>query len=256
MRIQLAESVLETNNPFIIAGPCAVENYEMMNKTVQYLVKKQIKVIRAGAFKPRTSPDDFQGLGVSALKILNDIRQKYQVKIVSEIVDIKYLDVMCSNVDILQVGARNMYNYELLKEIGKIKFPVVLKRGMSATIPEFLNATEYIVKGGNENIILCERGVRSFDKSTRNLLDLSCVAIVKKETSYPVLVDISHSLGRKDIALEISKAAFVVGADGIMVEVHPNPEQALSDPLQQMSIIEFDRFYNNLIHKDYNSVLW
>lgn len=256
MKNQIINDIIGFHNPFIIAGPCAVEDYDMMDKIVKYLVEKHITVIRAGAFKPRTSPNDFQGLGTKGLKILNEIRSKFNVKVVSEIVDTKFIDIMCENVDILQVGARNMHNFELLKEIGKIKTPVILKRGMSATIEEFKCAAEYIMVGGNQNIILCERGVRSFDKSTRNLLDLSCVAIIKKETNLPILVDISHSLGRKDIAVEITKAALAVGADGIMVEVHNNPDMALSDPIQQMSIMEFDSYYNELIYQSNSGDVW
>jgi 3-deoxy-7-phosphoheptulonate synthase len=232
--------------PLLIAGPCAVENYDMMDEIVSYLKKKHITLIRAGAFKPRTSPEAFQGLGLEGLKILNEIREKHRVKIVSEIVDTKYVDIMCQHVDILQVGSRNMQNYELLKELGKIKLPVILKRGMCATIQEFISAAEYIVNGGNKDVLLCERGIRSFDKSTRNLLDLASVAIIKRETRYPVLVDISHSLGRKDIAVEVTKAALAVGADGIMVEVHNNPEKALSDSKQQMNLMEFNHLYNSI----------
>jgi len=234
--------------PFFIAGPCSVENYNMMDKIVGMLIKKGINIIRAGAFKPRTSPNDFQGLGLEGLRILDEIRKKYKVKIVSEIVDAKYLDFMLETVDILQVGARNMHNFELLKVLGRTRIPVILKRGMCATINEFKCAAEYIVQGGNEKLVLCERGIRSYDNSTRNVLDLSCVAILKEETGYPVIVDISHSLGRKDIALAMTKASLAAGADGIMIEVHNNPEHALSDSKQQMSLLEFDRYYNKLVY--------
>lgn len=234
--------------PYFIAGPCSVENYDMMDKIIRYLVSNGINTIRAGAFKPRTSPGDFQGLGIDGLRILDVLRKKYKVKIVSEIVDIKYIDMMLETVDVLQVGARNMYNYELLKELGKIQIPIILKRGISATINEFTSAVRYILQGGNNKIILCERGIRSYDTKTRNLLDLSCVAIIKKEYNYPVIVDISHSLGRKDIALPMAKAALAAGADGIMVEVHNNPEIALSDAKQQMNILEFNNFYNELYY--------
>lgn len=229
-----------------IAGPCAIENYDMMEKITVFLLSHGITMIRAGAFKPRTLYGSFQGLGLEGLKILSQIKKKYNVKVVSEIVDLKYLDAMLQCVDILQIGARNMYNYELLKELGKVQVPVLLKRGLCATIKEFLAAAEYIFMSGNRNILLCERGVRSFDNCTRNLLDLSCVAIVKKETQYPVLVDISHSLGRKDIAPQVAKAALAVGADGIMVEVHENPEEALSDSEQQMNFEEFNDFYQKV----------
>lgn len=218
----------------------------MMEKIIKSLIAKNIKYIRAGAFKPRTSPDNFQGLGIEGLKILDSLRKKYNVKIVSEIIDKEHIGIMSKTVDILQVGTRNMQNYSLLKALGKVDIPVILKRGMSATIDEFKYAAQYISNGGNKKIILCERGIRSFDNSTRNLLDLSCVAIIKKETNYPIIVDISHSLGRKDIALELTKASLAVGADGIMVEVHNNPEKALSDSGQQMSLSEFDIYYNQI----------
>ncbi|MDF2841868.1 MAG: chorismate mutase [Herbinix sp.] len=236
----------KTSIPYIIAGPCAVENYEMMDKIVKYLVSKGIYVIRAGAFKPRTNPSDFQGLGLEGLHVIGEIKKKYKVKIVSEIVDVRYMQRMLEVVDILQVGARNMYNFELLKVLGRVKHPVLLKRGISATINEFISAAQYILQGGNQKLILCERGIRSFDSSTRNLLDLSSIAIIKKEYDIPVIVDISHSLGRKDIAIPVAKAALAVGADGIMVEVHNNPASALSDANQQMSILEFDHFYNEI----------
>lgn len=229
-----------------IAGPCAIENYSMMERITVYLNSYGVNVIRAGAFKPRTLCSSFQGMGVDGLHILESIRKKYHIKVVSEITDLKYLDKMLQCVDILQVGARNMYNYELLKELGKVQIPVLLKRGLCATVSEFIAATEYIAMGGNLNILLCERGVRSFDTCTRNLLDLSCVAIIKRETEYPILVDISHSLGRKDIAAEVARAALAIGADGIMVEVHEQPEVALSDSKQQMSFEEFDEFYKQV----------
>lgn len=235
-----------SENLLCMAGPCAIENYSMMERIIEFLLSYGITVIRAGAFKPRTVCSSFQGLGLQGLEILKQIKIKYDIKIVSEIVDLKYLDNMLQCVDILQVGARNMYNYELLKELGKVQVPVLLKRGLCATVREFIAAAEYIFIGGNENILLCERGVRSFDNCTRNLLDISSVAIIKKETQYPVIVDISHSLGRKDIAPQVAKAAIAAGADGIMVEVHEHPEEALSDKEQQMNFGEFDNFYRQV----------
>lgn len=235
-----------SGNSLCIAGPCAVENYTMMEKIVNFLLSYGITIIRAGVFKPRTFYNSFQGLGMDGLNILMQIKRKYNVTVVSEIVDVRYLDEMLQCVDVLQVGARNMYNYELLKELGKVKVPVLLKRGLCATIKEFLSAAEYIFIGGNESILLCERGVRSFDNCTRNLLDLPGVAIIKKETKYPILVDISHSLGRKDIASQVARAALAIGADGIMVEVHEHPQTALSDSKQQMNFNEFTCFYRQV----------
>lgn len=239
-------SEIFNNHLRFIAGPCSVENFQMMDKIVKYLVSRNIYTIRAGIFKPRTNPKSFQGLGLEGLNILKQIKEKYEVKIISEIVDIRYIDKMLEVVDVLQVGARNMHNFELLKELGKLKVPVLIKRGFCATIEEFQLAAAYIRDGGNHKIIMCERGVRSFDTSTRNLLDLSSVAIIKKELDYPIIVDISHSLGRKDIAIPVTKAALAVGADGIMVEVHNNPIAALSDANQQMGILEFEHFLNEI----------
>lgn len=232
--------------PILVAGPCAVENEEMLDDTVKFLVAKGVRVIRAGSFKPRTSPYDFQGMGMDGLNILDRIRKKYNVKIVSEIVDTCHIDIMKNYVDIFQIGSRNMQNFELLKKIGKTSVPVLLKRGMCSTVSEFISASEYILCGGNKNVILCERGIRTFETAVRNILDLSCVAIIKKETNLPILVDLSHSLGRKDITVEMAKAALVCGSDGIMVEVHPKPDEALSDAGQQMSFKEFDRFFKEL----------
>lgn len=240
----------DASYPYIIAGPCAVENYEMMDKIIGYLKTNNICTIRAGAFKPRTNPKDFQGLGKEGLNILDKLRKKYKVKIVSEIVDTKHLDLMLKSCDILQVGSRNMHNYELLKVLGYTDVPIILKRGYGATIEEFINASQYISQGGNNKIILCERGIRSFDKITRNLLDLSCVAILKKILDYPIIVDLSHSLGRKDIIVSMAKASLAAGADGLMIEVHNNPEEALSDANQQMSFLEFYNLYNELANSN------
>ena len=231
----------EVSPPVWIAGPCAAENAGMMEKTVEFLVKNGVTIVRAGAYKPRTSADDFQGLGQAALEIFREIRRRYGVRIVSEVVDVRHIEPMSGCVDILQVGARNMYNYELLKELGRGSIPVLLKNGISSTVEEFLKAAEYILRGGNDRLALCERGVRGFDPYTRNALDLARVAGIRKETDFPVIVDISHSLGRKDIAPPVAKAALAAGADGIMVEVHPAPPRALSDARQQMSLPEFEQ---------------
>lgn len=232
--------------PLIIAGPCALENAEMIDKITQSLVKQGVGIIRGGIFKPRTSPYSFQGIRMNGLKILKELRKKYNIKIVTEIVDTRHVEILKDYVDIFQIGARNMQNFELLKEIGKTSVPVLLKRGMCSTINEFINAAQYILCGGNEDILLCERGIRTFETCVRNTLDLSCVAVIKKETDLPIIVDLSHSLGRKDIAVEMGKAALACGADGIMVEVHDNPTKALSDSKQQMDLEEFKYFVDNL----------
>lgn len=235
-----------TAAPIWIAGPCAVESDEMMDQTVSRLVDCGVRLVRAGAYKPRTSPDSFQGLGRKGLEILGEIRRRYPVRIVSEVVDVRHIDAMCHFVDIFQVGARSMYQYELLKELGRCGRPVLLKNGLAATIEEFLCAAEYITQNGNDRLALCERGIRGYDTYTRNSLDLARVAAIRKETEFPVIVDLSHSLGRKDIALPMARAALAAGADGLMLEVHPDPSHALSDARQQMNFEEFETLMQSL----------
>lgn len=230
----------------IIAGPCAVESYEQMELAAQALVEQKINIIRAGAYKPRTSPYDFQGLEEEGIHILYEISKEYHLIAASEIVDVRDMDLFDKYIDIIQVGARNMQNFSLLKELGKVKKTIILKRGFSATLRELLCAAEYIISNGNNRIILCERGIRTFETQTRNTLDISSVALIKEITSFPIIVDISHSLGRKDIMLPVSKAVKAVGADGIMIEVHPNPGQALSDRKQQLDFNEFANIVNEL----------
>lgn len=209
--------------------------------------------IRGGAFKPRTSPYDFQGYGFSALEILREIGDQFGLKTVSEVVDTRNVEAMEEYVDVFQIGSRNMFNYELLKEVGKSKKPVILKRGLMATVKEYISASEYIRLGGNQNIILCERGIRTFDSATRNTLDITSVPILKKETKLPVIVDLSHSLGeRKDMVEPIAKACLLAGADLLMVEVHPNPKVALSDSMQQLNFSELEflaKSISNIIGK-------
>ena len=230
--------------PVIIAGPCAVENIRYLEDIAVLLNRVGVKFLRGGAYKPRTSPYDFQGLKEEGIKILSEIGKKYNLITVTEVVDTRDVDMLVKFVDVLQIGARNMQNFELLKEVGQTKRPILLKRGLNATIQEFLYAAEYIALQGNRKIILCERGIRTFETKTRNTLDIASVPIIKKEANLPIIVDISHSLGRKDIANPVGKAALAVGADGIMVEVHPYPEIALSDSKQQLSPDEFIEFIN------------
>jgi 3-deoxy-7-phosphoheptulonate synthase/chorismate mutase len=230
---------IDAGIPIIIAGPCAVENFEYLNQVAKALSDTGVKFIRAGAYKPRTSPYDFQGLKEEGLKILYDVSNRYKLYSVTEVVDTRDVYLVQKYVDVLQIGARNMQNFELLKEVGRTNKPIILKRGMSASINELIYAAEYIALQGNENIILCERGIRTFETKTRNTLDISSIPILKMETHLPVIVDLSHSLGRKDIVNQIAKAVLAVGADGIMTEVHPKPELALSDSKQQLNIDEF-----------------
>jgi 3-deoxy-7-phosphoheptulonate synthase/chorismate mutase len=226
----------------IIAGPCSVESYGQMELVAQNLLKNNVRFIRGGAYKPRTSPYDFQGLGLDGLKILDDIRKKYNLIAVSEIMDPRDIELGIKYTDMIQIGSRNMHNYSLLKEVGNINHPILLKRGMMSTIDEFLYAAEYIASNGNENIILCERGIRTFEKEVRNSLDICCIAIIKQETTIPIIVDLSHSAGRKDILKPLAKAVLAAGANGIMVEVCPDPSSALSDREQQMDINDFNSF--------------
>lgn len=231
---------LMSDEPIIIAGPCAVEKEEYLEKVAISLRQNGIKFLRAGAYKPRSSPYDFQGLGKDGLKILHEVGQAYNLITVTEVVDTKDVETVSNYIDILQIGTRNMQNFELLKEVGRSNRPVLLKRGISATIQELMYSAEYIGLQGNRQIILCERGIRTYENQTRNTLDISSISIIQKETSLPVIIDLSHSLGRKDIINPIARAALAVGADGFMVEVHPCPELALSDSKQQLDMLEFN----------------
>lgn len=223
----------------LIAGPCAVESYEQMDETAAALAERGVKIMRGMAYKPRTSPYEFQGMGEPGLQIARQVADKYGMAITSEIMDQSQIPMFMDYVDIFWVGARNMQNSFLLKALGKINRPVILKRGLAATLEEFLYAAEYIVSSGNPNVILIERGIRTFEKWTRNTLDIGGVAVLKLESHLPVVVDISHSAGRRDIARPLARVARASGADGLMVEVHPNPPVAMSDAKQQLSIPEF-----------------
>ncbi|HCV1646121.1 TPA: bifunctional 3-deoxy-7-phosphoheptulonate synthase/chorismate mutase [Staphylococcus aureus] len=238
--------IIGDGNKSFVFGPCSVESFEQVEAVAKNLHAKGEKFIRGGAFKPRTSPYDFQGLGVEGLKILKQIKDKYDLNVVSEIVNPNDFEVADEYLDVFQIGARNMQNFELLKEAGRTKKPILLKRGLSATIEEFVYAAEYIASQGNQNIILCERGIRTYEKATRNTLDISAVPILKQGTHLPIMVDVTHSTGRKDIMLPTAKAALAVGADGVMAEVHPDPSVALSDAGQQMDLDEFQAFYDEL----------
>ncbi|MEB7769841.1 bifunctional 3-deoxy-7-phosphoheptulonate synthase/chorismate mutase [Mammaliicoccus sciuri] len=240
-------AIIGNNKKSFVFGPCSVESQEQVDTVAKELADRGEKFIRGGAFKPRTSPYDFQGLGEEGLKILKNTKDKYGLNIVSEIVNPAHFEMADEYLDVFQIGARNMQNFELLKEAGKTNKPILLKRGLSATIEEFIYAAEYIHSQGNNNIILCERGIRTYEKATRNTLDISAVPILKQGTHLPVMVDVTHSTGRKDIMLPCAKAALAVGADGVMAEVHPDPSVALSDAGQQMDLNEFDAFYKEIV---------
>ncbi|MDA8353311.1 MAG: bifunctional 3-deoxy-7-phosphoheptulonate synthase/chorismate mutase [Firmicutes bacterium] len=230
----------------VIAGPCSVESEEQVREVAQALSKQGVALLRGGAFKPRTSPYDFQGLGVEGLRILRRVADEFGMKVISEIVNPSDIEKAEQYIDVVQIGARNMQNFELLKAAGSSQLPVFLKRGMSATVEEFLFAAEYIVSGGNDQVMLCERGIRTYEKWTRNTLDISAVPLLKQESHLPVFVDITHSTGRRDIQLPVAKAALAAGADGLMLEVHPDPAVALSDANQQINIPQFEAFMDEI----------
>jgi 3-deoxy-7-phosphoheptulonate synthase len=218
----------------LIAGPCAVESEEQLFAIAKGVSDLGIKYIRGGAYKPRTSPYDFQGLGKQGLKLLKKASDLYNVKIVTEVMDTSLIEEVYDYADILQVGSRNAKNYTFLKELGKIDKPILLKRGMSSTINEWLLAAEYIMLGGNENVILCERGIRTFDTSVRNTMDIAAIPLVKELSHLPIIADPSQGTGKRSLVLPMSLAALAAGADGIMVEVHNDPEEALSDGFQSL----------------------
>lgn len=220
----------------IIAGPCAVESAEQMEAVAKILSEAPVQVIRGGAFKPRTSPYNYQGMGQEGLQILADLRTKYQVPVITEVMSVEQIPAVQAHADIMQVGSRNMQNYELLKALGGATRPVMLKRGLCATIDEFLLAAEYIVSHGNPNVMLCERGIRSFDTYTRNVLDLGAVVALKQLTHLPVLVDPSHAAGKRELVADLAKAAVACGADGLMIECHPEPEKSISDARQALTV--------------------
>ena len=228
--------------PVLVAGPCSVESEEQLDTVARFVAERGVKLLRGGAFKPRTDPYSFQGLGVEGLKLGRKVCDRYGLRFISEIMDAGDLDAFMGYADMLQIGARNMQNFTLLKAVGRSKKPVLLKRGLSATIEEWTMAAEYLLFEGNPNVVLCERGIRTFEKYTRNTLDVSAVALAKLETHLPVLVDVTHSGGRRDLLVPLTKAGLAVGADGIMIEVHPDPAVALSDNKQQIDFAEFDKY--------------
>lgn len=227
------------NNVVIIGGPCAVESKKQIDEITPLVQEAGAKILRGGAYKPRTSPYSFQGLEEEGLKILYDAKKKYNIPVVSEIMSIEDIDLFVKNVDLIQVGARNMQNFALLKELGKINKPILLKRGIANTVEEWLMSAEYILAGGNSNVILCERGIRTYESSTRNTLDISSIAVIKKLSHLPIIVDPSHAAGRWEYIESLSLAAIAAGADGLIIEVHQTPETALSDGQQSLKPEKF-----------------
>jgi 3-deoxy-7-phosphoheptulonate synthase len=230
----------------VIAGPCAVEGEAMLRETAYRVIDAGARMIRGGAFKPRTSPYSFQGLGLPGLKILQRIGDEMQVPVVTEVIDGSDVELVAEYADVLQVGSRNMQNFALLKKLGGIEKPVILKRGLAATIEEWLMAAEYILDGGNNNVILCERGIRTHEPWTRNTLDLSAVAVARSLSQLPVIADPSHGTGHTHLVVPMARAAVAAGADGVMVEVHPLPEQAMSDGQQSLNPEQFEQMMPEL----------
>ncbi|GAB4553953.1 MAG: 3-deoxy-7-phosphoheptulonate synthase [Geothermobacteraceae bacterium] len=220
--------------PVIIAGPCSIESEEQMLAAAEKVAAAGAHMLRGGAFKPRTGPHSFQGLGVEGLKYLRQAGDAVGLPVVTEVMRIEQLPVVCEHADMLQIGARNMQNFDLLKEVGRTGHPVLLKRGMSATIEEFLAAAEYLLAEGNEKVVLCERGIRTFERATRNTLDLSVVPLIREMSHLPIIVDPSHATGKRALVPVMSRAALVAGAHGLMVEVHPDPAKALCDGAQSL----------------------
>lgn len=225
----------------VIAGPCAVESYDRTMRIAELVCKSGAVIFRGGAFKPRTSPYSFQGMGEEGLKILAQVREKTGLSIITEAIDPENLDLVKEYTDIIQIGARNMQNFSLLKRAGHAEKPVMLKRGMSATLQEFLMAAEYIVSEGNKDVILCERGVRTFADHTRNTLDLSAIPIIKQNSHLPIIADPSHGTGVREVVIPMARSAVAAGADGIMIEVHDEPDKALSDGPQSLYPEQFDQ---------------
>jgi 3-deoxy-7-phosphoheptulonate synthase len=236
----------EGRPPVVIAGPCAVESEEQILKTARTVKAAGAEFLRGGAFKPRTGPHTFQGLKEEGLKLLTLAKEETGLPLVSEVMTAENVRLVADYVDILQVGARNMQNFDLLRELGRIRKPVLLKRGLSATIEEFLAAAEYILAEGNPQVILCERGIRTFETATRNSLDLSVVPIIRELSHLPIMVDPSHATGKRNLVPPMAKAALVTGAHGIMVEVHPEPEKALSDGPQSLTLPGFERLMEEI----------
>lgn len=250
---KVEDTVIEINGtriggeyPIIMAGPCTVESYGQVQKVAETLTALDVKILRAGAFKSRTSPYDFQGLGKEGLEILSRVGHEFGMITMSEIMDSSELEMAKHYIDIVEIGAKNMQNFSLLKAVGDANIPILLRRGRSATLEELLLSAEYILARGNSQVILMERGIRTYEKWTRNTLDISAVPILKKESHLPVLVDLSHSTGRPDIALPCAKAALAVGSDGILIEVHPDPALSLSDGQQQLNLRQFTDFHRDL----------
>jgi len=241
-----AQASFGGNTLTIIAGPCSVESREMLVDTARIVAKAGATMLRGGAYKPRTSPYAFQGLGVEALRLLAEVRAETGLPVVTEVMDTRQVDLVAEHADMMQVGARNMQNFALLAELGRVRRPVLLKRGLSATIKELLMAAEYIMANGNHDVVLCERGIRTYETATRNTLDIAAIPVLKRESHLPVIVDPSHAGGDAALVAPLAFAAIAAGADGLIVEVHPDPEHALSDGDQSLAPAAFVQMMRSL----------
>ncbi|MFE1746541.1 3-deoxy-7-phosphoheptulonate synthase [Coleofasciculus sp. H7-2] len=243
--VKLSEQVsLGGTELVIIGGPCTVESLEQMEIVASQLAAAPVQALRGGVYKPRTSPYAFQGMGVEGLQILASVRSRYSIPVVTEVMSIGQIEAVATHADMLQIGSRNMQNFDLLKALGQAGKPILLKRGLASTIEEFVMAAEYILSHGNPNVVLCERGIRSFDNYTRNVLDLGAVAALKQITHLPVIVDPSHAVGKRELVAPLAKAAIACGADGLIIECHPEPEKSVSDARQALSLEDMV----NLVH--------
>ena len=244
--VRVGSELIGAKELCLIAGPCAVESEQQLDEIASGISDLGIKFIRGGAYKPRTSPYDFQGLKKEGLRLLRDASLKYDLKIVTEVLDTTLIEEVYPYADILQVGSRNMKNYQFLKELGKLDKPVLLKRGLSSTVKEWLLAAEYILLGGNENVILCERGIRTFDNSVRNTMDIAAIPLAKELSHLPVIADPSQGTGKRSLVKPLSLAAIAAGADGLMIEVHQEPEEALSDGFQSLYLSQLEELVNEV----------
>jgi 3-deoxy-7-phosphoheptulonate synthase len=236
----------DSNNTVMIAGPCSIESKEQMEQVAQMLVKNNIKILRAGAFKPRTNPYSFMGLGEEGLKMLREVGDKYNLKVITEIRDSTQAQIVIEYTDIIQTGAKAMWDYGMLKAVGKSNKPVMIKRAFGARVQEFAQIAEFILNHGNENVILCERGIRSFETATRFTLDLCGVAWLKEKTNLPIILDPSHAMGYAYGVPDLTRACMAMGIDGLIIETHPNPLVAKSDAEQQLDFDQFEKMYNSL----------
>ena len=244
--VKLPQTTIGPKTFTLIAGPCSVENEGMILRTAEFLMKQGVRLMRAGAYKPRTSPYAFQGMGEEGLNILRKAREKTGIGIVTELMDTENADLVEAAADVIQIGTRNMQNFSLLKRVGRTKKPVLLKRGMAATLEDWLMAAEYVMAGGNYNVILCERGVRTFSDHSRNTLDLGVIPPVKKLSHLPIMIDPSHGTGKREYVPPMALASLAAGADGLLIEVHPDPDHAMSDGAQSLDFAGFEKLMVSL----------